>query len=99
MGSQMAGMMNQMGNTMSQSINTPPPVPVVQYMLAVNGQQSGPFNMQQLQQLVQNGQLTSATYVWKQGMANWEPAGQVAELSGLFVQTTPPPIPPVPSNQ
>ena len=99
MGNQMAGMMNQMGNAMSQNINTPPPVPVVQYMLAVNGQQSGPFNMQQLQQLVQNGQLTSATYVWKQGMANWEPAGQVAELSGLFAQTTPPPIPSVPSNQ
>lgn len=96
MGNQMANMMNQMGNNMTQNANTPPPLPVTQYMLAINGQQSGPFNMQQLQQLVQNGQLTSTVYVWKQGMANWEMAQNVAELAPLFAQTTPPPIP---SNQ
>ena len=32
--------------------------PAVQYMVGVNGQQAGPFNWQQLQQLVQQGQLT-----------------------------------------
>ena len=39
-----------MGQQMQNAINTPPPMPTVQYMIAVNGQQTGPHNMQQLQQ-------------------------------------------------
>lgn len=91
MGQQMAGMMNNMGQTMNQSMNTPPPTPQVQYTLNVNGQNMGPFNMQQLQQMVQNGQLTKQTYVWKQGMAGWEMAGNVQELATLFGAVPPPP--------
>lgn len=100
MGGQMANMMNQMGNMttqqMNNQMNTPPPVPTISFMVATNGQQSGPYNMQQLQQLAQNGQLTSQTYVWKQGMANWTPAGQVPELVNLFPPAVPgmPPAPP-----
>ncbi len=98
MGQQMAGMMNTMGQnvnqTMQQSMNTPPPPPQVQYTVNVNGQNAGPFNMQQLAQMVQGGQLTTNTYVWKQGMANWELAGNVQELSHLFGAVPPPP--PVP---
>ena len=101
MGSQMAGMMNAMGNAMNgqfnNQMNTPPPPPNVQYMLSVNGQQAGPFNMQQLQQLVQQGQMTPQTYVWKQGMQNWDLAANVAELAQLFMPATPPP-PPTPSG-
>ena len=91
MGGQMAGMMNNMGQQMQNAMNTPPPMPNVQYMLAVNGQQTGPFGMQQLQQMAQSGQLTKNTYVWKQGMAQWELAGNVAELASLFAPACPPP--------
>ncbi len=94
MGQQMAGMMNQMGNAMNGQMNTPPPPPSIQYNISANGQQAGPFNMNQLQQMVQQGQLTPQTYVWKQGMAGWEMAGNVAELGSLFQSTTPPPPPP-----
>lgn len=93
MGGQMAGMMNQMGQQMQNAMNTPPPMPQIQYMIAVNGQQTGPFNMQQLQQMAQMGQLTSQTYVWKQGMPQWELAGNVQELASLFAAPTPPPVP------
>lgn len=96
MGGQMAGMMNQMGQTMNQAMNTPPPMPQVQYTLNVNGQNMGPFNMQQMQQMVQNGQMTQQTYVWKQGMAGWELAGNVQELASLFNMGGTPPPPPVP---
>lgn len=102
MGNQMAGMMNNMGNTMNpqnpqtpSNNQTPPPPPVTQYLLSVNGQQAGPFNMQQLQQMVMNGQLQSNTFVWKQGMQNWMEAGQVMELQSLF-NAMPPPPPPMP---
>ena len=64
---------------------------------SMNGQQAGPFNMNQLQQMVQQGQLTPQTYVWKQGMAGWELASNVPELGSLFQSTaTPPPPPPMP---
>jgi membrane protease subunit (stomatin/prohibitin family) len=94
MGGQMAGMMSQMGQGFNQQQNTPPPPPQIQYNVAVNGQTAGPFVMSQLQQMVQNGQLNAGTYVWKQGMAGWEMAGVIPELSGLFAATPPPPPPP-----
>lgn len=99
MGQQMAGMMNNVGQSMQNAMNTPPPMPNVQYYLAVSGQQIGPFPIPQLQQLVQNGQLTPQTLVWKQGMAGWEPASSVTELASLFAPpvpgggATPPPMP------
>ena len=100
MGNQMAGMMNNMGNTMNPQTptnnQTPPPPPVTQYLLSVNGQQEGPFNMQQLQQMVMNSQLQTNTFVWKQGMQNWVEAGQVMDLQSLFNSMPPPPPPPMP---
>ena len=98
MGGQMAGMMNNMGQQMQNAMNTPPPMPQVSYMIAVNGQQTGPFNMQQLQQMAHSGQLTPQTYVWKQGMANWELAGNVAELATLFTPPIPGITPPPPPS-
>lgn len=94
MGQQMAGMMNNLGQQMQNGINTPPPMPNVQYHISVNGQQMGPYQMPQLQQMVQSGQLTQQTYVWKPGMASWEFAGNVPELASLFSMGTPPPPPP-----
>lgn len=64
-------------------------VPQVQYFVGVNGQQAGPFNWQQLQKLVAQGQLTQQTYVWKQGMPQWQFAGQVQELQPLFASAAP----------
>jgi len=105
MGGQMANMMNGMGQMQQQAMQptqsqmAPPPMPPqVQYTLNINGQNVGPYNFQQLQQLVQSGQLTPNTYVWKQGMANWDIAGNVQELSSLFGAVPPPPpsVPPTP---
>jgi membrane protease subunit (stomatin/prohibitin family) len=95
MGNQMASMMNNMGQNMQQQQNTPPQPPTIAYSVSVNGQTAGPFNLQQLQQMVQNAQLTPNTHVWKQGMAAWEIAGNVQELSNLFGAVPPPPPPPV----
>ena len=56
-------------------------IPQVQYFIGINGQQYGPCDWNKLQQLVQQGQLTQQSYVWKNGMAQWEFAGNVAELA------------------
>jgi hypothetical protein len=66
------------------------------YHISINGTQSGPYTMQQMQQLVQNGQLNPQTYVWKQGMPGWDVAGNIAELAILFAPPAPGSIPPPP---
>ena len=97
-GSGMAGAVGGMMHGMNDQKQTPPPPPQVQYSISVNGQQSGPFGWQQLQQMVQGGQLTKDTHVWKQGMVNWELAGNVQELNSLFGAVPPPPPPHQPLN-
>lgn len=73
----------------------PGTVPQVQYIVGVNGQQVGPCDWNQLKQLVEQGLLTHQTYVWKQGMANWQFAGEIQELTPLF-QGMAPQIPEMP---
>ena len=89
---------NTLGGGMPQMPGMKAPEPQVSYMLAVNNQQAGPFDWSQLKQLAQQGQLTPQTYVWKQGMPNWDFAGNVPELQPLFVSAAPqmPGMPPMP---
>ena len=89
MGNAMSGM-----NTMGQPGMTPPPIPVVSYHVAVNGQATGPFDILMLAQMVTAGQLTADSLVWKNGMAQWAKAGTIDELKNLFANVMPP-IPPV----
>ena len=105
MGQQMANMMGGMGQmTQPQQqpmqapsmpgAPVPPPMPTaVQYMVAINGQQYGPYNMQQMAQMAQSGQINASVLVWAQGMPQWTAAGSVPELAQLF-GATPPPMPP-----
>lgn len=65
------------------------------YFLVINNEQAGPFSMDQLKEQLKRGNLTKQTYVWKEGMDNWEFASQVEEVNKLFVPT-PPPIPGMP---
>lgn len=51
------------------------------YYVGRNGQQSGPFPLEQLQQMAASGELAATDLVWKEGMPNWEPAGSIP---GLF---------------
>ena len=96
MGQQMAGMMNQMGQVANQGMQQPPQQPQMNYHVLIGGQQSGPHNTSQLSQLIASGQLTPDTYVWANGMANWDFAKNT-EVNALFPATPPvPPVPPVP---
>ena len=93
----MAGMMNNLGQAVQAGQNTPPPLPEISYNVAVNGQSTGPFNMQQLQAMVTQGSLSKMSLVWKAGMAGWEAAGTITELTPLFANSNAaPPTPSVP---
>ncbi len=94
------GMANQMMNNMNQQNNQqnnqqgPPPPPMLQFFVAVNGAQTGPFTVQQLITMAQQGQFNGESLVWKQGMAAWSPASQVPDLAPVFNSVPPPPPPP-----
>lgn len=94
-GQNVAGMMNGMMSGINQPNNgmVPPPVPTVAYHVVINGQATGPFNMEALKQMAVNGQLNRETLVWKAGMSDWMKADSVQELDGVFVEV--PPVPPV----
>ncbi len=94
MAQQMAQGMNQQ-NQPTGTQPTPPPIPNAGYFVAVEGRQTGPFPMEQLIELATSGSLTRDSLVWKSGMENWAPAGQVADLAQVF-GGTPPPVPPPP---
>ena len=108
MGGQMAGMMNgfsQVTHPQQQTpamggVTVPPPMPTaVQYTVGINGQQYGPYNVQQMQQMAQSGQINASTLVWAPGMPQWAVASTIPELMALFTPTPPPmgaPTPPVP---
>ncbi len=91
MGMGMANMINQ-AFTQNQQQATPPPLQTV-YYLAINGQQVGPWNIDQIRQAISQNQINLDTLVWKQGMANWAKASEVPEIANLF-GATPPPVPP-----
>ena len=101
-GQNIAGSMNNMMSGMNQQQNTPPPVPVITYHVAINGEATGPYDMSTLSKMVTNGTLLKESLVWRNGMSAWAKASEVEELSVLF--SAPPPIPsgsempPIPSE-
>ena len=74
----------------------PPPLLATMYHVEVNGQATGPYNIQQLQAAAQAGQVQGHTLVWAHGMAGWAAASSVAQLAPLFATPPPPPPPPPP---
>jgi len=54
------------------------------YFVAVNGQQTGPYDTAGLTELIARGQLTRDTLVWREGMPVWVAAGTIEELLSLF---------------
>jgi membrane protease subunit (stomatin/prohibitin family) len=94
MANQMMNNMNQQQNQQNQQQTPPPPPPSITYFVAVNGQQTGPYTMQQLTMMAQQGTFNGESLVWRQGMPAWSAAAQLPELAPVF-NSVPPPPPPV----
>lgn len=76
----------------------PPPLVAHQYHVGINGQQYGPYNAQQLVQMVQAGQVSPSSKVWRQGLEGWVDLNTLPELANLLTPATamPPPLMPPP---
>jgi membrane protease subunit (stomatin/prohibitin family) len=92
-GQNIAGAMNTAMNGMNSGA-VPPPVPVIAYHVAINGQAAGPYDLAALRQMAMAGQFTGASLVWKAGMAEWAKAETIEELKNVLANVMPP-VPPV----
>lgn len=99
------GMGNMMGNLFAGSAmqqqsapasSAPPPLTqAIALYLAENGQQTGPFSVEQIAMFILQGRCKKETLGWKQGMAAWAPCSSVPEIGHLFA-AAPPPLPGTP---
>ncbi len=66
-GQNIAGAMNNaMGGT-AQPMAAPPPIPTVTYHVAVNGQPTGPYDVNTLRQMAATGVFVTTSLVWRLG--------------------------------
>lgn len=86
----------QIGHITAEHFNTnpysAPPIPVASYYLAINGSQHGPYNTEQIKQMITTHSILAETLAWKEGIPNWTPLSSLSEFSAFFKQV-PPPIP------
>ena len=61
------------------------------WFFASRGQQQGPYQEAQLRALIANGTVTPDTLVWREGMADWQKAGDIPGL--LSGASGPPAVP------
>ena len=73
----------------------PPPLATAgaEWHVVAREGQSGPHSVQQVQAMVQRGQLAADALVWKTGMAGWIALAECVDFSGILA-TAPPPPPP-----
>jgi uncharacterized RDD family membrane protein YckC len=84
--------------SVKDSLDLCPQYPILHLMkwyYVSGGQQAGPVEDAQLQELRQGGQIQGDTLVWHEGMAEWQPFGQVhsggpAQSGATTLATDPP---------
>jgi hypothetical protein len=93
MGQAFTGGQQQQPQANQSQTPTPPPIPpTLTFFVVVNGQQAGPYDLNTLKQMAMQNQINRDVLVWREGMVNWQAAGQVNELNSVF-GSVPPPIP------
>lgn len=71
---------------------TPPATPVAEWHVASNGGgQSGPHTARQVHAMIQQGQVSADSLVWKAGMEGWVAIADCHEFTGVFATVPPPP--------
>ena len=50
------------------------------YYLAINGQQQGPYTVDQVAAMIREGKVNATTLAFTRGMATWTPIAHIPEL-------------------
>lgn len=70
-----------------------PPIPTIDYYLAISGKRQGPFNNETIEGKISDGQIDENTLIWKKGLKQWIKLGDMEDFQHLFRDNCPPPIP------
>ena len=95
MGSQMGGALTGAAQPAAAPQQAPPlpgaaAATGTEYTVAINDEKYGPYDLNHLQKMADDGSFKPDMLVWAKGMGAWTKAGEVPELSALF---GPPPLP------
>lgn len=76
-------------STMNNSMNpnnsaVPPSLPKTTFHVAQNGQAVGPFEINQIKEMITSGQIKKDSLLWKSGTPTWERADSFDDLKTLF---------------
>lgn len=93
LGDMVGGIIQGSNTNQNQTVPPPPSHLAVSYYIAVNGQTTGPYDSNILQQMVVNNQITSETYVYKVGGSAWVKAASDPFFMQLLAASIPPPPP------
>lgn len=74
----------------------PPPPPMKTYHIIVNGQQAGPFDINEIYSFINSGTINGDSYIWKPGMPSWQFIKELQDFTEFFKGQVPPP--PIPQN-
>ncbi|MCD7950506.1 MAG: SPFH domain-containing protein [Erysipelotrichaceae bacterium] len=77
----------------SQTKQTPPPIPMVDYYVVINNKAAGPYDIKTLQQMDLNNEFNGESLVWSAGMPQWVKAKEVEEVKSMLEAL--PPLPPI----
>lgn len=83
-GKNIAGTFDNSINQNSTKQSVPPAVPITTFYVSKDGKPVGPFDLDTLRSMVVSGNLSPDSFVWKEGMPEWQKASLQSELSGIF---------------
>jgi len=77
----------------NKGFNIPPPM---NYYIALNGTQAGPYPEQKIREMLASGEITSESLAWKEGLADWVPLGSIlpTPTAGALTAVPAPGLPP-----
>ena len=70
------------------------------WRFVIHSQASEPYDEDAIRNLIELKLVTPGTLAWREGLANWTPAGQIPELAALFpapAVAAPAGVPPIPT--
>jgi hypothetical protein len=69
------------------------------YHLFTKGEQTGPYNLGQLQSMLNASMASADTWWWREGLSDWQPISALdAELKSTAASCRPPPVPSAPRS-
>ncbi len=72
----------------AQGADTPPPPPKIYYLMLL-GERKGPMGVDAVYQHLASGEANAETLIWRKGMHQWLPIGEVPEID---LGNVPPPL-------